>query len=383
MKYPLLFLLILLPLVLFAQINNFQAGYYLLENKQRVDGFINMTGDLQISKGFEFRSSLDGPSQQFSPLEVSALCFTADGVCYQSLKYTYRTTEGDEISTQRFALKMIDGEMKLYQLERFKGEYFKKLSDIPSYQFILEDTDGTRYNLEVVEVQIDGNEYKRIDKYKGPLNLVMQDWPARQSRIERLRFRGKELQNLIVDYLAFKGFTTDDIVQVAGSREVNSHGVYGALNVFASEEINADLGFKLGYAYSFLNLGRNAALKTSIGLEYMSLPYDLRSPSGTFRYSKYMAIRLPIGFRYVSSQAAFNPYFGGRLMLVSSNITANRRFTLGEQEENITGITLEFNLELGVDFKKFNLFVNYERIPLDPTSQRYGVFWAGLGYQIK
>lgn len=197
MNFRLLFLLLLLPSLSFAQ-NTFQPGYYIENDGTRKEGLIYNIGWKNNPVDFEFKAADDAPKEKKNVRDIKE--FAVGG--YEFKRYTVEIERSSKIlsqlspskdpqwTTETIFLKLlVKGKAELYAYD--EGNILK---------FFYRTTgDPTPQQLLYIQYKAD-EKVAHNNKFRGQLFGIMKDSNKPSGSFKNIRYEQDELVNLFMEY---------------------------------------------------------------------------------------------------------------------------------------------------------------------------------------
>ena len=353
-----------------AQVN-FEKAILTLKWGEPINGYVERMGNIDLSKGITFQETETSSPKEYSPDQIQRLELSSEKTVYESIEINsaYDTTK-----KVRLAQKLMEGELELFKLELPEEEkqIIRKLRN--SFAYYLRK-DGSFHRLELVEKYLDVNRgsagstksYVLFEEYIGVLKFLFKDCPKVVSKVDELKFKDKNITQLIQDYASCKGISTQVIETEKVKNKKVDHWVSASYITRYSSEVDlfSTDGFGLGYTREVTNFNRSTRLRYLIGLNLVYL-FEEREISGpTSDISNFddgFFLTLPIGILIPFSRSAkVSPFFS---LGVSPTVATPSSF------EDVE-FFLSLDTSLGVKYDQFKFTVSYR--DFDPSIV-FGIF---------
>lgn len=348
-KLGLIFAACYLSFDIAGQVSNFFPGEVTIAGVSE-KGYINILSPQEMSKGVEFKASLnDKEVQRYTPLKVSDYSVDNEVGDFRTIQHTFISESGNSMTEKRFAKILFNGEkLSLFRLDMSQDEYAKfQFTDHPGYVYYLQDNSVDKfYKLEVKEVTYSNTSYKIVNEYQGVLKYVFRDWGLKASLFEKVKFTDRSISRLLEEYHLSAGAK---VVKSYGrkKRRLKSSVLanVGFMPLALRREMNHHTGYLAELKYSIANPLKNLT-SLQVGIDYITIDYALAEMNDTERpflslgqgpfrtFTGFSQVRATLGFsRELASSNA------GNALNVRGGIAIGRR-NYKNQKRDVTVITL-------------------------------------------
>lgn len=355
-----------------AQVNNFQPGYYIDLQGDTIPAKISQDGDLFLSKFIKVRKDEGGNTVEMRPVEVSGFGFPEQNLHYQRISHKYETEDGEKIEVPRFARRLVAGYYDLYRLEQFAGEFVKELSDVPSHTYYLQNLQRNLFKLEQVEERVTRKKYRIIDRYKGGLKYLMQDWSLANREIDKIRYKDAEIAGVISRYNQYKNpeLGKENLSQTQFKENFFRTRVSTSIATLGNQHSHKS-GFGASLSYYLYNPRFSNSIVIGVGAGFFSNDYGPRFAGNLEIGSESLtAITVPMTVDfYLSRIGKFSPKVK---LLLTSSVTKAERFLVSDQRpgrirrpvmewRRIKSFALYYGMGVGVEVTNFEINLQAER----------------------
>jgi hypothetical protein len=386
-KITLLLALVLFGKILLAQ-ENFQPGYIIDNNGNKIEGYIDYQKWAQNPVKIRFKKNLDSSSEIYFPGSISSfyvhdeMSFYIKDEMYVSATVDIDMTPQDvkELTSESkgiietktvFLALYLKGKYNLYHYRDInnKVHYFIKANDDEIKELIYRTYLKEKENKSVIIY----NEH-----YKKTLKYYFKDDPTIIKYVDRLDYTDKQLVKILTIYSENMGVTTRRFFQNAQKKaklELNLLAGFYNSSIKVKDNKSSNLGYTFGLGLNLssprelnrfswnqeLNYFKEKVEYDYREYEYVNLYYDYYADL-KFSYIKYNSM---INYRLGISE--IKPYINLGLsfsFLVSSKgdktKTTIYNSEVTREDERLARINMGLFGGFGINYKRFNGEIRYE-----------------------
>ena len=406
MKQILLLLFLTFHTILFAQIQ-YEKGYYLTNNGEKVEGYIENKDWKYTPESFSFKSSFNSKEKIISIKNSKLFAFENSKVFEKfTVKIDTSKTQLKNLNTDRnphynektvFLELLVEGDANLYSNNstNFKKKYFFKTSTNTITQLVFKEYIIKKSNNGTPSVA-KNNYFKQ--QILNNLKCEIIDL----NRVNSLSYKKKNLVRIFEDYNKCK----DENYNPYYEDKKNSHNIalsirpgltYSSIDFTYIDDLNAkfdtEIGYRIGFELEYILPFNNN--KWGIIIEPSYSQYDSRiflKDSNDYTYIDnsqnieitYNSLGLQAGLRYyffINNKASIfiNGTFYQQFSASNSNleIQHSRNFSIYKSTNNLAaGVGFNFNRKIALEIN----YSNRELLNYSEISAKYNQFSLILSY---
>jgi hypothetical protein len=280
---------------------------YIVQQQDTLYGFIEKTDELKLSQSVSFKEHLEtATAATFSPSELNGFGFSGSRLTFSPVEVDI-ILPGITRKANRFAKRLVSGDINLYKLYLLKGEKKEILRKGSPHVYIVEK-EGAYTTLGEYEVQF-GNRVRLDKKYLGKLRVLLNDCLNSNSDIpDNMKFTDDALIELIIRYNRCKSPEAESIIHAYKVKAEVKHGLQGiyARIVTIDNSISRDQGYSLGYYWDITRPQFSRKISNIIGVNYLNLRYVYTYYSGASWRPKKMEVPIKLHYIRIPFHAQYN-----------------------------------------------------------------------------
>jgi hypothetical protein len=337
-----------------AQTFEYEEGYYLNNQEEKIDGYILYEGIRSQNEGIHFKSDLNSRSEFIGAGQVR---FVEQKYGFDLFQY-YDSIDSKYVLVSRIS----DGSIKLDQHQNKHGAVFTFTKDTLTYS-----VQKTKHS----DKSWEHNRVKDI-RYKGALNILMNDSREAKKEIPETRFGYRSLKKIVdlynremnPQFVSHKD--KSKILFGAYLGIMNNQNYYHYYTRFDGKKSAYHLSPCFGVSAG-INLSRRVRFRAGLGYAQTSAEFiDDRDPDGSvFSYDadiRFSFIEFPFKLDYFFIKKRFK---AGISAGVTPGFVINRKFDITNTFLNETS---DANYPLKNKFgTAIGLVLEYDRFYLQPT----------------